>query len=139
MHLKIRKFTKNDKPKVIKLWRLVFKNDPPWNEPNAIIERKLAIQRNLFLVGEVNGKIIATVLGGYDGFRGWVYHLAILPSHQRKGIGKVLMLELEKKLKNLGCPKINLQVRSSNSEVIQFYKKIGYSQEDHVSMGKLLR
>ena len=102
MYLKIRTFTENDKQKVIKIWRLVFKNDPHWNEPNAIIERKLAIQRNLFLVGEVNGKIVATVLGGYDGFRGWVYHLAILPTHQRKGIGKALILKLEKKLKKYG-------------------------------------
>lgn len=138
-NLKIRIIKNKDKPHVVKLWNKVFKNDPPWNEPRGVISRKMTIQKDLFLVGELDGQIVATVVGGYDGFRGWIYHLAVAPPYQRKGFGKVLMLEIEKKLKNLGCPKINLQVRFSNLTVVEYYKNLGYSIEDHVSMGKLLK
>ena len=89
-------------------------------------------------LGVKNGRIITTVLGGYDGFRGWVYHLAVKPDQHRKGIGKRMMTAIEQLLIDLGCVKINLQVRSSNPDVVAFYHSIGYSTEDHTSMGKVL-
>jgi ribosomal protein S18 acetylase RimI-like enzyme len=136
--IKIREFEKSDTDAVINLWKKSFPTEPPWNNPQAVIQRKNEFQSELFLVGETHEKIIATVLGGYDGFRGWVYHLAVINDSRRSGIGKNMMHAIEQKLRHLGCVKLNLQVRSSNHDVILFYKEIGFEIEDHVSMGKLL-
>jgi len=134
----IRKFQEKDAPDVITLWEIVFKNDPPWNHPESIIKRKQAYQSHLFLVGLIDERVIATVLGGYDGFRGWIYHLAVAKTEQRRGHGRAMMMEAERLLRSYGCPKINLQVRAANAEVIEFYKAIGYKVEDHTCFGKLL-
>jgi ribosomal protein S18 acetylase RimI-like enzyme len=96
------------------------------------------VQRELFLVGEFQGDIVGTVIAGFDGYRGWVYHLAVRPRFRRRGFGRELMREAEGRLKALGCPKLNLQVRSSNAEVIAFYERLGYSIEDRASLGKIL-
>ena len=138
INLIIRQFKEEDTPDVIRLWKKSFPTDPPWNDPQDIVQRKTNYQRELFLVGELQGRVVATVLGGYDGFRGWVYHLAVINDNRRSGIGKMMMIAIEKELRQLGCIKINVQVRSSNQEVILFYKRIGFDIEDHVSMGKLL-
>ncbi len=134
----IRNFEKSDTEEVIRLWKKSFPTDPPWNDPREVIERKVNYQQELFLVGELQNKIVATVLGGYDGFRGWVYHLAVINDNRRSGIGRKMMDAIEQILRNSGCIKINLQVRSTNQDVILFYKGIGFEIEDHVSMGKLL-
>jgi ribosomal protein S18 acetylase RimI-like enzyme len=134
----IRKFLEKDAPDVITLWENVFKNDPPWNYPQSIIKRKQAYQSELFLVGLIEGRVIATVLGGYDGFRGWIYHLAVHPDYQKKGYASLLLRQIESKIAEMGCIKINIQIRSSNTEVIDFYRSSGYLIEDHTSMGKLL-
>ena len=134
----IRPFLEGDEEDVIALWREVFAKDPPWNDPPEVIRRKLEVQRDLFLVGVLNGRLVATVLAGYDGFRGWIYHLAVAPVRRRRGFGRAMMIEAEKRLKARGCPKINLQVRPRNQEVVEFYRRIGYSVEPHTSMGKLL-
>ncbi len=139
MNLVIREFEAKDHSVVIKLWESLFKNDPPWNDPASIIKRKLAFQSELFLIGEDNRRVVATVLGGYDGFRGWVYHLAVDTDKRRIGIARQMMNAIEKKLKDLGCIKINLQIRSSNLDVVAFYEAIGYSKENHISMGKLIQ
>ena len=102
------------------------------------MRRKLKAQRDLFLVGHLNGRLVATVMGGFDGFRGWVYHLAVAPDLRRKGFGRKMMEFAEGRLRELGCPKINLQVRASNQAVVDFYKSLGYGIEDRVSMGKQL-
>jgi ribosomal protein S18 acetylase RimI-like enzyme len=137
--LTIRQFELADTDSVIKLWKKSFPTDPPWNDPQAIITRKYSYQSELFLVGELHNKVIATVLGGYDGFRGWVYHLAVIDDNRRRGIGKKMMFAIEQKLRQLGCIKMNIQVRSSNQDVILFYNEIGFEIEDHVSLGKLLQ
>lgn len=134
----IRAFHESDEEQVIALWRTAFAADPPWNEPTEIIRRKLEVQRDLFLVGELDGRIVATVIAGYDGFRGWVYHLAVATEERRRGLGRAMTKEAEKKLRARGCPKVNLQVRARNADVVDFYRKIGYSVEEHTSMGKLL-
>ncbi len=121
----IRPYREADEQVVITLWRdcgLVV----PWNDPARDIARKLQVGRELFLVGEVAGELVATVMGGYEGHRGWVNYLAVSPAHRRCGYGEQLMSRLEGMLRARGCPKINLQVRSNNSEVIAFYQSIGY-------------
>ena len=134
----IRKFQSRDSKRVIKLWKDIFPNDPPWNEPSGIIARKLRRQRDLFLVGVIDRVVVATVLGGYDGFRGWIYHLAVDPHYRKRGIGKMMISAIEKRIRNQGAVKINLQVRASNTDVIRFYRELGYRSETHSSLGKLL-
>jgi len=136
--IKIRPYEDADEAQVVSLWATVFPGDPGRNEPAALIERKRRVQRDLFLVGEAEGHVVCAVMGGYDGFRGWVYHLAVAPAHRRKGLGSALMAAVEDRLRALGCPKINLQVRASNAEVVSFYRSLGYEVEERVSMGKTL-
>lgn len=137
MTIEIRPFKLHDEIQVVQLWTdcgLIV----PWNNPNRDIRRKLDVHPEMFLVGGLRGKIIATVMAGYDGHRGWINYLAVHPKHQHIGIGRRMMQEAEVRLRAAGCPKINLQVRSTNTNVIEFYRKIGYSIEDVVSLGKRL-
>ena len=134
----VREYAERDRDQVVALWNRVFADDPPRNAPERVIERKLGTQRELFLVAECRGRVVGTVLGGFDGFRGWVYHLAVDPEHRRGGIGRELMQEIERRLRALGCPKVNLQIREHNSGVRAFYERLGWSTEAHISMGKEL-
>lgn len=127
----------SDQDAVIELWRrcdLVR----PWNDPVKDIERKMKVNPELFLVGIIGGKIAASAMGGYEGHRGWVNYVAADPDYRRQGLGREIMEAVEKLLLEKGCPKINLQVRAQNKEVIAFYEKIGYKVEPAVSMGKRL-
>jgi len=110
----------------------------PWNDPQRDIERKLSVQPELFLVGLINDEIISTAMAGYDGHRGWVYYLAVKPRYQQQEIGKQMMKKAEIRLFELGCPKLNIMVRTTNLEVINFYKSIGYKIDAVTSLGKRL-
>lgn len=134
----VRAFRPSDEPAVDALWRVVFPDAPPWNEPNADIRRKLTVQPDLFLVAELEGRVVGTTMAGYDGHRGWVHLVAVAPEAQRRGVGRALMVEAERRLAALGCPKLNLQVRGSNRGVVAFYERLGYGVEDRVSLGKRL-
>lgn len=136
--MEIRPYSELDETAVVELWREVFPNAPTWNVPEADIARKLKVQRELFLVATIGSEIVGTVMGGYDGHRGWVYYVVVSPRHRRQGIGTALMKRVEEGLTRLGCPKINLQVRVSNEEVVRFYTSLGYEVEERVSMGKRL-
>ena len=133
----IRPYLHKDESAVIGLWQKCNLAKPQ-NNPKLDIERKLKVNPELFLVGTIGSKVVATVMGGYDGQRGWVYHLGVDPDRQRKGLGRQMMEAVSKKLLAMGCPKINLQVREDNKVVVGFYEKIGYQVEDRVSMGKRL-
>jgi ribosomal protein S18 acetylase RimI-like enzyme len=134
----IRSYQPGDTKPVIDLWRecnlLV-----PHNNPLRDIERKLRVNPEWFLVGLLEGKLVATCMAGYEGHRGWINYLAVSPPCRRQSIGRRMMQEAERLLKKAGCPKINLQVRESNSEVIRFYERIGYSNDHVLSMGKRLK
>lgn len=136
--LQIRPYREADETDVIALWSQAFPDTRIWNQPIEYIRRKLAVQRELFLVGARDERVIATVLAGYDGVRGWIYHLAVLPAQRRHGIGRAMMAAAEQRLRALGCPKINLQVVAANAEVVRFYERIGYAAEDRISMGRRL-
>ncbi len=137
-NLVIRAYAESDEAQVIQLWREVFPDNPSWNVPKADIDRKLAVQRELFLVGDLDGEIVGTVMAGFDGHRGWVHLVAVAPKQRQLGIGRAMMIEAEKKLRDIGCTKINLQVRATNQGVIAFYESLGYAVEERVSMGKRL-
>ena len=136
--LKIKPYSEKDEQGVVALWHEAFPDNSPWNVPENDIKRKLNVQRELFLVAEIKEEIIGTAMAGFDGHRGWVYYVAVRKKHRRRGIGKALMQRVEKGLIDIGCSKLNLQVRASNKEVVEFYKNLGYDIEDRVSMGKLL-
>jgi ribosomal protein S18 acetylase RimI-like enzyme len=133
----IRPFRFSDEQEVISVWRECDLLRP-WNDPHKDIARKMKVRPDLFLVGELDGRVIATVMAGYDGHRGWLYYLAVLPEHRRGGCGRAIVVEAERLLRIEGCPKINLQVRTSNVEVIEFYRRIGFSTDEVSSMGKRL-
>lgn len=135
--MEIRPFQPDDEEAVVKLWTdcgVVV----PWNNPRRDITRKLGVQADMFLVALSEGELVGSVMVGYNGHRGWINYLAVRPDHQRGGIGRFMMDEAEKRLRSLGCPKINLQVRTANSEAIEFYKRIGFKEDDVLSFGKRL-
>jgi ribosomal protein S18 acetylase RimI-like enzyme len=135
--VEIRKFEPADSASVIALWRECGLTRA-WNDPAKDIERKLTVQPELFLVGTVEARIVASVMAGYDGHRGWVNYLAVAPALRKSGLGRTLMERVEKELKAMGCPKLNLQVRTSNADVLAFYSRLGYAQDDAISLGKRL-
>jgi len=133
----IRSYRPEDEDAVVALWRrcdLVR----PWNDAHKDIRRKLGVRPDWFLVGVVDGQIVACVMAGYEGHRGWLNYLAVDPEHQRHGLARAIVIEAERLLREAGCPKINLQIRTSNHGVIEFYRHLGYATDDVVSMGKRL-
>ena len=134
----IRNYQESDEAAVAALWREVFADAPAHNVPEEDIRRKLAVQRDLFFVAKEGGEVVGTALAGYDGHRGWVYYVAVKPARRRRGIGAALMARIEDGLRAMGCPKLNLQVRFSNSQAVAFYERLGYAAEERVSLGKLL-
>lgn len=135
--MKIRAYEEKDKDSVISLWGECGLLAPQ-NDPAKDIERKLKIDPDLFLVGVNEDSVIATVMGGYEGHRGWINYLAVKPSEQRKGYGQSIMQAVEALLERKGCPKINLQVRNTNESVIAFYSAIGYGNDNVIGLGKRL-
>ena len=135
--IEIRSYVESDQDAVVDLWRdadLVV----PQNDPVKDIRRKLRTQPDMFLVGLLGTRLAGTVMVGYEGHRGWINYLAVASDCRERGFGRRLMDEAETRLRALGCPKINLQVRTSNTDVIAFYERVGYSRDDVVSMGKRL-
>ena len=137
--MQIRSYRESDEAAVVDLWREVFPDAPSWNDPEADIRRKLAVQPELFYVALLDDEPVGTAMAGYDGHRGWVHYVAVKPPHRRLGIGTALMRRVEEALARMGCPKLNLQVRGSNDQVVAFYERLGYHVEERVSMGKLLQ
>lgn len=137
MALVIRTFARRDEDAVVALWRAAGLTRP-WNDPHADITRKLAVQPELFLVGEIDGEVVASAMAGYDGHRGSVYYLAVSPDHQRRGHARALMAEVERRLEAIGCPKLNLMVRRDNTGVLGFYHQLGYGEQSVVVLGKRL-
>jgi ribosomal protein S18 acetylase RimI-like enzyme len=135
--LMIRPYRNEDEQEVIALWfacRLVV----PANNPKRDIERKLLVNPELFLVGGLDKQIVATCMAGYEGHRGWINYLAVSPDHRRQGFATMMMTEAAQRLKSVGCPKINIQIRATNKTVIAFYESMGFTNDDVLSMGKRL-
>src|SRR5882724_2715023 len=133
----IRPYRSADEDAVVGLW-VACQLIGPKNNPRRDIARKLRVNPEWFLVGELDGKIVATCMVGYEGHRGWINYLAVAPECQRRGIAGQIMDEAERLLRQVGWPKINLQVRTTNAQVIEFYKSIGFQMDDVFSMGKRL-
>ena len=137
MRLRVRPYRHADEEAVVALWQgcgLVVEQ----NDPRRDISTKLAFQPELFLVGLLEKRLVGSVMAGYEGHRGWIHYLAVDPAFRSKSLGRQLMDAAEAALRRLGCPKVNLQVRSENDAVIAFYEGLGYRVEERVGMGKRL-
>jgi len=132
----IRSYDPADASELIKLWREVLPPNAPHNDPETSLRNKLTVCDDLLLVAVDKDAVVGAVMGGYDGHRGWVYSLAVSESHRRCGIGTQLVRELEARLVQKGCLKINLQVRMTNAAVVAFYEQLGYHVEENLSLGK---
>jgi ribosomal protein S18 acetylase RimI-like enzyme len=134
----IRPYQSADEAGVVQLWRRCDLTRP-WNDPAKDIARKLKVNPELFLVAEADdGAVAGTVMVGYDGHRGWLNYVGVDPAHRRRGVGTALMREAERLLRERGCPKINLQVRSMNTQAVEFYRSLGFVIDEVTSMGKRL-
>ncbi|PQY66774.1 GNAT family acetyltransferase [Cronobacter sakazakii] len=135
--MEIRVFRQADFEEVITLWERcdLLRS---WNDPEMDIERKLNHDPDLFLVAEVSGEIVGSIMGGYDGHRGSAYYLGVHPEFRGRGIANALLNRLEKKLIARGCPKINIQIREENDVVLGMYERLGYEHQDVISLGKRL-
>jgi ribosomal protein S18 acetylase RimI-like enzyme len=137
--MKIREFKIDDYPAIRDLWHaagLIFRPGDELEDVNLKLQR----DPDLFLVAEQDNKVVGSVMGGWDGRRGWIYHLAVKPEHQRKGIGLGLVREVEKRLVAKGAKKVNAQVYKWNGKSLEFFNAIGYeAQPDLVMIGKQLR
>ena len=135
--LEIRAFRESDQEAVVALWR----ECDSWCL-GTILEWistvSYASKGSCFLVGLLGASLVATVMAGYEGHRGWINYLAVAAECRKRGFGRRLMDEAEARLRYMGCPKVNLQVRSTNVDVVAFYRRIGYSMDDVVGMGKRL-
>jgi ribosomal protein S18 acetylase RimI-like enzyme len=135
--MEIRAFRATDEAEVIALWHCCGLTRP-WNDPHKDIARKAAVQPEMFLVGVVEAQVVATVMAGYDGHRGWINYLAVSPEYQAHGHGRRMMDAAEACLRERGCPKISLQIRRSNMKAAAFYAALGYAEDEVISMGKRL-
>jgi ribosomal protein S18 acetylase RimI-like enzyme len=135
--LEIRSYQPSDREAVVALWGQCGLLRPA-NDPFKDIDRKQKVRGDLFLVGTDAGQVVASVMVGYEGHRGWLNYLAVDPGHRQRGYGRLMVREAERLLAAEGCPKVNLQVRTANAEAIRFYKAIGYAQDEALSFGKRL-
>jgi ribosomal protein S18 acetylase RimI-like enzyme len=133
----LRPYQAGDRQGLVSLWS-VCQLTRPWNDPYRDIDRKLARDASNLVVLQDEGELVGSVMIGYEGHRGWINYLAVHPDHQHRGLGRLLMGEAERRLRELGCAKVNLQIRASNTAAIEFYRHIGYTVDDVISMGRRL-
>jgi len=132
--MKLRTYQNGDWQALIDLWQRVFPDDPPHNDPSQVISAKRAVDDLIFVALEEDS-IVGAVMAGYDGHRGWLYAVAVDHPHRRHGIARRLVAHALDALRQLGCIKVNLQIRSDNAQVVAFYESLGFCVEDRISMG----
>jgi ribosomal protein S18 acetylase RimI-like enzyme len=136
--LEIRQFVIEDTDAVLEVWNQAGMIMPHRN-PRSDIQKKLRHSPESFFVGTLKSAIVATVMVGYDGHRGWIYTLAVKPDLQRKGIGRQMMEHAESWLRQQGCLRVKLQVDEPRRDVVGFYEKLGYEVQPLISLAKWFR
>lgn len=132
-----RKFNTSDTDKLVVLWQTVFPDGAPHNEPESILKAKLKVDDLIYIV-EQDDALLGACMAGYDGHRGWLYAVAVNPNSRRQGIGQELIKFTLSELAKIGCIKVNLQIRSTNSAVAAFYESLGFEAEERLSMGAFI-
>ena len=127
-----------DRAQVIALWSAVFSYTSPHNLPAVSIDQKLRADDGLFFVAVEEGRVLGTILSGYDGHRGWLYSVAVAPAARNRGLGTRLVRHAEQAMATRGCLKVNLQILESNAGVVAFYERLGYVVEPRIDMGRRL-
>jgi len=138
--VQVRSFDLADYDEVFALWRAAAPGvELRPSDSRQEVARRCQRDGELFLVAECGGAIIGVVMGGWDGRRGWIHHLAVAPEERGRGVGSVLVSALEENLRALGCLKVNLLVRRGNEGARRLYTRLGYGEApDVVVMGKEL-
>jgi ribosomal protein S18 acetylase RimI-like enzyme len=131
--MKIEKFTMELYEEIVLLWRKAGISVGS-SDTREELERVLQRNPDLFLIGKIHKKIVGVVIGGFDGRRGYVHHLAVDPDYQKKGYGKMIMDELIEKFRNIGVHKIHLFIEKYNQDVIEFYRNLGWEIRDDLIM-----
>src|SRR5699024_3145610 len=106
--------------------------------PFADVRRALDADSSTVLAAIDGDGLAGTAMVGYDGHRGWVHYLAVSPTARRGGIGRALMAAAEQWARRRGAPKMQLQVRNENAEVVAFYEALGYVEQQAITLGKKL-
>lgn len=135
--MNIRTFRAADAAAVLDLWQrcgLVDRQSRPVAE--ADIGRKLQVQPELFLVGTLGTKLVATAMAGYDGHRGHLYYLCVCPRHQRQGLGRRMVSRVDRLLHARGCHRLMLFVACDNPAVTGFYERLGFERNQVISLGR---
>ena len=122
---------------VVALWQACHLTRP-WNDPAADIALARKSSNATVLIGRDHGLIVATVLVGHDGHRGWVYYLAVDPDRRHNGYGRIMMAAAERWLRERGIEKLQLMVRPDNKGVKDFYQSLGYSMQERVIYARWL-
>jgi ribosomal protein S18 acetylase RimI-like enzyme len=122
---------------VVALWQACGLTRP-WNDPAADIALARKGSNATVLIGRDDGALVATVLVGHDGHRGWVYYLAVSLDHRHKGYGRIMMDAAERWLRERGIEKLQLLVRPDNTTVKDFYQSLGYSIQERIIYAKWL-
>jgi len=134
--LTIRRFRMEDTDPVLALWKACGIETWERGNPRQTIQKKHSHSPEAFFLGSMGGEVVATVITGYDGLRGWVYRLAVKPELQRRGIGTAMMEKAEGWLRRQGCVKAKLQLEERAADAVGFYRKLGYETQPLVSMSK---
>ena len=126
-----------DIPEVIALWRRCG-STRPWNDPVSDIALARKDTNSTVLLGRSDGVLVASVLVGHDGHRGWVYYVTVDPDRRHAGFGRSIMNAAEEWLRARGILKLQLMVRKDNASVHEFYRSIGYYNQETVTFAKWL-
>lgn len=132
-----RHYRDTDFPRLRTLWLTCFPDYTGYNAPEIIVTNKLAVDDQLYVI-DTGEALIGSCMIGYDGHRGWLYSIAVAPERQGEGLGRQLVEFATARLRELGCVKVNLQIRAGNDSVADFYEELGFEREARISMGMRL-
>jgi ribosomal protein S18 acetylase RimI-like enzyme len=122
---------------VVSLWQRCG-STRPWNDPQADIALARQGTNATVLLGRQGDSIVASVLVGHDGHRGWVYYVTVDPEHRKKGFGRAIMTAAEDWLRARGIVKLQLMVRPDNTQVQAFYETLDYDEQERIVYAKWL-
>jgi ribosomal protein S18 acetylase RimI-like enzyme len=137
--VKVRRFSLDDYHEVLSLWKRCGLEISPGDSYDEI---RVKVRRDpeLFLVAMDGSRVVGTCLGAWDGRRGWIYHLGVLPSHQKRGVATILVEEVERRMKRKGVLKVSAIVYRWNTKSRRLFEKLGYTHETTtMKFGKMLR